>query len=463
MPDEWLDRDLVIDIGPRRLDAVSTPGHTQGHYVFADEEASLLFAGDHVLSTITPSIGFEPAYVQQPLRDYLSSLAKVRALPDMKLLPAHGPVTESSHTRVDELVAHHDVRLDQSLRPSSPARVRRGRSPASCRGPGASATATSSARSTPCSPPSRPWPTSSCSPSRARWPGSTAPPSGSSRSPARLTGLRPGAARRAPAGHDRRICRRSAPWPPTLPQLASDSLFLTDGGLETTLVFLDGLDLPDFASFPLLGPTTGAPTSTATSCPTSTSPSAAGPASCSTPRPGGPTPTGARGSGTTTARSPRSTAAPSTTPRGWPSTAAGPDVVNGVVGPRGDGYVVGETMTADEAASYHSLQAQAFAAAGAQMMTAVTMTYADEAIGVVEAAAAADLPVVVSFTVETDGRLPSGQDLGDAIHEVDGGDRRGCGVLHGQLRPPHPLRLRPRTGGAVGGSGCRGSARTPRR
>jgi glyoxylase-like metal-dependent hydrolase (beta-lactamase superfamily II) len=115
MPDEWLDRDLVIDIGPRRLGAVSTPGHTQGHYVFADEEASLLFAGDHVLSTITPSIGFEPAYVQQPLRDYLSSLAKVRAMPDMVLLPAHGPVTQSSHQRVDELVAHHDVRLAQSL------------------------------------------------------------------------------------------------------------------------------------------------------------------------------------------------------------------------------------------------------------------------------------------------------------------------------------------------------------
>jgi glyoxylase-like metal-dependent hydrolase (beta-lactamase superfamily II) len=116
MPDEWLDRDLVIDLGARRLDALATPGHTQGHYVFADSEASLLFAGDHVLSTITPSIGFEPAYVQQPLRDYLESLAKVRALPDLKLLPAHGPVTESSHARIDELVAHHDLRLDQSLK-----------------------------------------------------------------------------------------------------------------------------------------------------------------------------------------------------------------------------------------------------------------------------------------------------------------------------------------------------------
>ena len=115
MPDEWLDRDLVVDLGHRRLDAVSTPGHTQGHYVFADTDAGLLFAGDHVLSTITPSIGFEPAYVQQPLRDFLSSLAKVRAMPDLKLLPAHGPVTDSSHTRIDELVAFHDVRLQQSL------------------------------------------------------------------------------------------------------------------------------------------------------------------------------------------------------------------------------------------------------------------------------------------------------------------------------------------------------------
>jgi glyoxylase-like metal-dependent hydrolase (beta-lactamase superfamily II) len=113
MPDEWLDRDLVIDLDGRRLDALATPGHTQGHYVFADTAANLLFAGDHVLPRITPSIGFEPAWVEQPLRDFLASLAKVRALPDMQLLPAHGPVTASSHARVDELVAHHDVRLEQ--------------------------------------------------------------------------------------------------------------------------------------------------------------------------------------------------------------------------------------------------------------------------------------------------------------------------------------------------------------
>ena len=114
-PDEWLERDGAIEVGARTLDAVSTPGHTQGHFVFADSSAGLLFAGDHVLPTITPSIGFEPAYVRQPLRDFLGSLAKVRAMPDLRLLPAHGPVSPSSHARIDELVEFHDVRLAQSL------------------------------------------------------------------------------------------------------------------------------------------------------------------------------------------------------------------------------------------------------------------------------------------------------------------------------------------------------------
>jgi glyoxylase-like metal-dependent hydrolase (beta-lactamase superfamily II) len=110
-PDTWLSSDHTLAVGERRLDAVATPGHTQGHYVFADVVDGLLFAGDHVLPTITPSIGFEPAYAAQPLGDFLTSLAKVRALPDLRLLPAHGPVTPSSHARVDELVAHHDKRL----------------------------------------------------------------------------------------------------------------------------------------------------------------------------------------------------------------------------------------------------------------------------------------------------------------------------------------------------------------
>jgi glyoxylase-like metal-dependent hydrolase (beta-lactamase superfamily II) len=112
LPDRWLDRDLTLDLGGRSVDAIATPGHTQGHYVFADAGHGLLFAGDHVLPSITPSIGFEPRWVDQPLRDFLDSLAKVRALPDLMLLPAHGPVTASSHARIDELVDHHRHRLD---------------------------------------------------------------------------------------------------------------------------------------------------------------------------------------------------------------------------------------------------------------------------------------------------------------------------------------------------------------
>jgi glyoxylase-like metal-dependent hydrolase (beta-lactamase superfamily II) len=111
-PDAWLSGDHEIPVGTRVLDAVHTPGHTQGHFVFADRAAGLMFAGDHVLPRITPSIGFEPVLADQPLGDFLGSLAKVRAMPDLALLPAHGPVAPSTHARVDELVAHHDRRLD---------------------------------------------------------------------------------------------------------------------------------------------------------------------------------------------------------------------------------------------------------------------------------------------------------------------------------------------------------------
>lgn len=121
-PDAWLDGDHRLAVGSRTIDAVSTPGHTQGHFVFADRAAGLLFAGDHVLPTITPSIGFEPAYADLPLGDFLASLAKVRAMPDLRLLPAHGAVTSSTHARIDELVAHHDERLRLCLES-----VRRGR------------------------------------------------------------------------------------------------------------------------------------------------------------------------------------------------------------------------------------------------------------------------------------------------------------------------------------------------
>lgn len=114
-PDTWLSGDVRLDLGRRTLDAVHTPGHTPGHYVFADQADGLLFAGDHVLPTITPSIGFAAPAPELPLAHFLASLAKVRALPDLRLLPAHGPVAPSTHARVEELLAHHEHRLDLCL------------------------------------------------------------------------------------------------------------------------------------------------------------------------------------------------------------------------------------------------------------------------------------------------------------------------------------------------------------
>ncbi|WP_370288519.1 MBL fold metallo-hydrolase [Nocardioides sp.] len=114
-PTRWLEGDERFTVGRRTLDAVHTPGHTPGHYVYADVADELLFAGDHVLPTITPSIGFTVPAVDQPLGHFMASLTRVRALPDLRILPAHGPVAPSSHARVDELLAHHEHRLDLCL------------------------------------------------------------------------------------------------------------------------------------------------------------------------------------------------------------------------------------------------------------------------------------------------------------------------------------------------------------
>jgi glyoxylase-like metal-dependent hydrolase (beta-lactamase superfamily II) len=114
LPDEWLVPG-DIPLGSRTLEAISTPGHTRGHLCFLDSAGRLLFAGDHVLPRITPSIGFEPSMAMLPLADYLQSLRLIRELPDAVLLPAHGPAAASVHARVDELLAHHTVRLDAAM------------------------------------------------------------------------------------------------------------------------------------------------------------------------------------------------------------------------------------------------------------------------------------------------------------------------------------------------------------
>jgi glyoxylase-like metal-dependent hydrolase (beta-lactamase superfamily II) len=111
-PDDWLEGTSVLRVAGRELLVVATPGHTEGHVVFADVDNGMLFAGDHVLPHITPSIGFEVVPGEAPLRNYLQSLKVMRQMPDMRLLPAHGPVGPSVHARVDVLLSHHESRLD---------------------------------------------------------------------------------------------------------------------------------------------------------------------------------------------------------------------------------------------------------------------------------------------------------------------------------------------------------------
>ena len=114
LPDEWLRDATRVELDGRTLEVHATPGHTQGHVVFVDAAAGLLFSGDHVLPHITPSIGFEHAPVESALADYLASLAQVRGMPDLAMLPAHGPTRPTTHDRIDELLAHHEHRLRQS-------------------------------------------------------------------------------------------------------------------------------------------------------------------------------------------------------------------------------------------------------------------------------------------------------------------------------------------------------------
>ena len=206
----------------------------------------------------------------------------------------------------------------------------------------------------------------------------------------------------------------------SLPQLTTGRLFLTDGGLETTLVFHQGLDLPDFAAFPLLDSDEGRAGLIAYYTPYLDLAERLGTGFVlDTPTWRANLDWGARlGYDAVGLAAVNHRAVEFVTSLAAERPAV-TTVVNGVVGPRGDGYVVGATMSAAEAAAYHGLQARAFAEAGAEMVSAITMTYAEEAIGVARAAAAVGLPAVISFTVETDGRLPSGQTLGDAIAQVD--------------------------------------------
>ena len=118
------------------------------------------------------------------------------------------------------------------------------------------------------------------------------------------------------------------------------------------------------------------------------------------------------------------------------SMNSGPIVLNGLIGPRGDAYAPEEDVAADEAEHYHREQMGWLADTEIDMVTALTFTQSDEAIGAVRAAGAVGLPIAVSFTVETDGQLPTGQSLGDAITKVD--DATGGAAAYFMLNCAHP-------------------------
>jgi homocysteine S-methyltransferase len=224
-----------------------------------------------------------------------------------------------------------------------------------------------------------------------------------------------------------------------LPQLDADRPFLADAGLETELVFHHGFDLPAFASFVLLDTDRGRDRLQ----------------------------TYYRSFVDLARRHQTGVVLEATTWRanvGWIEAtgyalrdlervnhqsiellaalrdeADVPVVVSGCIGPMDDGYSPAERLAAAEAEVRHRVQIDVLADTEADCVTAMTMTYADEAIGVARAAAAAGVPSVISFTVETDGRLPSGETLGEAVRAVD--DATGAAPAYYMINCAHPTHV----------------------
>ena len=206
-----------------------------------------------------------------------------------------------------------------------------------------------------------------------------------------------------------------------LPQL-NGQLFLTDGGIETTLIFHEGLDLPDFAAFHLLKMSTGEAAlykyfrtyaEIAKKYGTGLILESA------TWRANADWGTRIGYSTRTLANANRKAIHLLEKIREEFESEWTPMVISGCIGPRGDGYIPDSSMTVQEAESYHWQQIETFASTSVDMVTAITMNYVEEAIGIARAAQKASLPVAISFTVETDGNLPTGQTLRSAIEQVD--------------------------------------------
>jgi S-methylmethionine-dependent homocysteine/selenocysteine methylase len=206
-----------------------------------------------------------------------------------------------------------------------------------------------------------------------------------------------------------------------LPQLDGE-LFLTDGGIETTLIFHEGLELPAFAAFDLLKDDEGTDALRSYFEPYAKLASDRGVGLVLESPTWRANPRWAAEIGYSEQQLDelnRKAIALMEEVRARHESDATPVVISGCIGPQDDGYDPAEKLSASAAQDYHSTQIATFSQTAADMVTAITMTYADEAVGLTRAAVESGMPVVISFTVETDGRLPSGQALGEAIEEVD--------------------------------------------
>lgn len=217
----------------------------------------------------------------------------------------------------------------------------------------------------------------------------------------------------------------SARYRTGLPQL-DGALFFTDGGIETTLVFHREIELPEFAAFDLLSRPEGVEELRRYFQPYFDIAGKHGAGFVFESPTWRASPVWAERIGYDGASLDRLNREAielmeelRTSVEADANRAAAPIVISGCIGPQDDGYNPTELLDAAEATEYHSTQVGTFADTAADMVTAITMTYLEEAIGVARAATAAGMPVAISYTVETDGRLPSGQELGEAIDAAD--------------------------------------------
>lgn len=227
-----------------------------------------------------------------------------------------------------------------------------------------------------------------------------------------------------------------------LPQLG-DEIFLTDGGLETTLVFLQNIDLPLFAAFDLLSIEHGRRRLQAyfeDYLKLAASNQRNFVLETPTWRANADWATQLGYSHQELSDINHQAVAMMTQLREQYATGANKIVISGCIGPRGDGYVPGNQMSAKQARDYHAHQIDTFADTAADMVSAMTINYLEEAIGIVWAAQRTGIPVVISFTTETDGRLPSGQSLAEAIAQVDAATD--CGPVYYMINCAHPDHFR---------------------